>query len=74
MLIACASSCPCERVRKLGRIPVLKARMNADLHMTDDLKNTGKVEPHVTETWALKDTPKAIHRLTERRWQVAVTL
>jgi AAA+ superfamily predicted ATPase len=27
---------------KLGRIPVLKARMNADLHMTDDLKNTGK--------------------------------
>ena len=48
--------------------------MNADLHMTDDLKNTGKVEPHVTETWALKDTPKAIRRLTERRWQVAVTL
>jgi adenine-specific DNA-methyltransferase len=27
---------------KLGRIPVLKARMNADLHMSDDLKNTGK--------------------------------
>ena len=27
---------------KLGRIPVLKARMNADLHMADDLKNTGK--------------------------------
>jgi hypothetical protein len=27
---------------KLGRIPVLKARLNADLHMTDDLKNTGK--------------------------------
>ena len=26
----------------LGRIPVLKARMNADLHMADDLKNTGK--------------------------------
>ncbi len=26
---------------KLGRIPVLKARMNADLHMADDLKNTG---------------------------------
>jgi adenine-specific DNA-methyltransferase len=25
---------------KLGRIPVLKARMNADLHMADDLKNT----------------------------------
>jgi adenine-specific DNA-methyltransferase len=27
---------------KLGRIPILKARMNADLHMSDDLKNTGK--------------------------------
>lgn len=26
---------------KLGRVPVLKARMNADLHMADDLKNTG---------------------------------
>jgi len=29
-------------INKLGRIPVLKARMNADLHMADDLKNTGK--------------------------------
>ena len=27
---------------KLGRILVLKARMNADLHMADTLKNTGK--------------------------------
>jgi adenine-specific DNA-methyltransferase len=27
---------------KLGRVPVLKARMNADLHMSDELKNTGK--------------------------------
>lgn len=27
---------------KLGRLPVLKARMNADLHMGEDLKNTGK--------------------------------
>ncbi len=27
---------------KLGRIPVLKSRMNADLHMAEDLKNTGK--------------------------------
>ena len=26
---------------KLGRVPILKARMNADLHMTDDLKSTG---------------------------------
>ena len=27
---------------KLGRIQVLKARMNADLHMGEDLRNTGK--------------------------------
>ena len=27
---------------KLGRIQVLKARMNADMHMSADLKNTGK--------------------------------
>ena len=27
---------------KLGRIPVLKARINADMHMAEDLKNTGK--------------------------------
>ena len=27
---------------KLGRLPVLKARMNADLHRAEDLKNTGK--------------------------------
>ncbi len=27
---------------KLGKVPVLKARMNADLHMADELKNTGK--------------------------------
>jgi hypothetical protein len=27
---------------KIGRIPVLKARLNADLHMSEDLKNTGK--------------------------------
>ena len=27
---------------RLGRIPVLKARINADLHMAGDLKNTGK--------------------------------
>lgn len=29
-------------VDKLGRIPVLRARINADLHMAGDLKKTGK--------------------------------
>ncbi len=44
MLIACAFNYDAHSSEfdKLGRIPVLKARMNADLHMADDLKNTGK--------------------------------
>lgn len=44
VLIACAFNYDAHSsdFDKLGRIPVLKARMNADLHMADDLKNTGK--------------------------------
>ncbi len=44
VLIACAFNyeAHASEFGKLGRIPILKARMNADLHMSDDLKNTGK--------------------------------
>lgn len=44
VLISCAFNYDAmsSEFDKLGRIPVLKARMNADLHMSDDLKNTGK--------------------------------
>ena len=44
VLIACAFNYDAHSAEfdKLGRIPILKARMNADLHMADDLKNTGK--------------------------------
>ena len=44
VLIACAFNYDAHssEFAKLGRIPVLKARMNADLHMAEDLKNTGK--------------------------------
>jgi adenine-specific DNA-methyltransferase len=44
VLIACAFNYDAHSSEfdKLGRIPILKARMNADLHMADDLKNTGK--------------------------------
>jgi len=44
VLIACAFNYEAHATdfSKLGRIPVLKARMNADLHMAEDLKNTGK--------------------------------
>ena len=44
VLIACAFSYDARTTDfdKLGRIPVLKARMNADLHMDDELKKTDK--------------------------------
>lgn len=43
VLIACAFNFDAHSAEfeKLGRIPVLKARMNPDLHMADALKNTG---------------------------------
>jgi adenine-specific DNA-methyltransferase len=43
-LIVCAFNYEAHATEfnKLGRLPVLKARMNADLHMAEDLKNTGK--------------------------------
>ena len=44
VLIACAFNydAHASEFNKLGRVPILKARMNADLHMAGDLKNTGK--------------------------------
>ncbi|MEL6468565.1 MAG: site-specific DNA-methyltransferase [Cyanobacteria bacterium J06623_4] len=44
VLIACAFSydAHCAELTQLGRVPVLKARMNADLHMATDLKKTDK--------------------------------
>ena len=44
VLIACAFNYEphATEFNKLGALPVLKARMNADLHMADSLKNTGK--------------------------------
>ena len=42
-LIACAFNYDAHTTEfeSLGRVPVLKARMNADLHMAGELKNTG---------------------------------
>ena len=44
VLVACAFNFEAHAsdLNKLGRVPVLKARMNADLHMADELRNTGK--------------------------------
>jgi adenine-specific DNA-methyltransferase len=43
ILVACgfSFSAQCTDFTQLGRIRVLRARMNPDLHMADDLKNTG---------------------------------
>ena len=43
VLIACAFNYDAHSAEfdKLGRVPVLKARMNPDLHMSADLKTTG---------------------------------
>ena len=44
VLIACAFNydAHASELAKLGPLPILKARMNPDLHMADDLKNTGR--------------------------------
>ena len=43
VLISCAFSYDAHatELNRLGALPILKARMNADLHMDADLKNTG---------------------------------
>lgn len=72
VLIACAFNYDAHSSEfdKLGRVPVLKARMNADLHMADDLKNTGKGnlfvifgEPDISvasEEWLVDSSGKRI--------------
>ena len=44
MLVACAFNFDAHvsDLDRLGPMPILKARMNADLHMAEDLRNTGK--------------------------------
>lgn len=44
VLVACAFSYDSQvsELNGMGQLQILKARMNADLHMADDLKNTGR--------------------------------
>ena len=44
VLIACAFNYDAQAsdLTRLGPLPIIKARMNPDLHMSDELKNTGK--------------------------------
>ncbi len=72
LLIACAFNYEAHTTEfeSLGRVPVLKARMNADLHMADDLKNTGKGnlfvifgEPDITvasEEWLVDNSDRRV--------------
>jgi len=73
VLISCAFSYDAhtEEFDQLGKIPVLKATMNADLHMADNLKNTGQGnnlfvifgEPDidvVSEAWLVDSSGKQI--------------
>ena len=72
LLIACAFSYEAHStdLQKLGKIPILKATMNADLHMAADLSNTGKGnlfvifgEPDISvasEEWLVDSSNKGI--------------
>ena len=72
LLIACAFSYEAHStdLHKLGKIPILKARMNADFHMAADLSNTGKGnlfvifgEPDITvasEEWLVDSLNKGV--------------
>jgi len=44
LVIACAFNYDAHATefKRLGRVPVLKARMNTDLHMAEDLRSTGR--------------------------------
>ncbi|MGE3274952.1 MAG: site-specific DNA-methyltransferase [Vicinamibacterales bacterium] len=75
VLVACAFNYDAHSsdFNKLGRIPVLKARMNADLHMAGELKNTGKGnlfvifgEPDIEILPAEAGTPEAANKIRVR--------
>jgi adenine-specific DNA-methyltransferase len=73
VLVACAFNYDAHSSEfdKLGRVPVLKARMNADLHMADDLKNTGKGNLFVV--FGEPDiTIRAVKDAGEKRGQIQV--
>ena len=69
MLIACAFNyeAHASEFSKLGRIPVLKARMNADLHMGGDLKATAimKLKEVIDELEAAADAFEKVAHTVE---------
>ena len=63
VLIGCAFNYDAQSTdtNKLGRLPILKARMNADLHMSTDLKQTkgGNLVRHLSANRTSKSYPPA---------------
>ncbi len=70
VVIACAFNYDAHssEFSKLGRIAVLKARMNADLHMATDLRNTNKANLFVI----FGEPDIAIHSAADGKIQVQV--
>jgi len=70
VLITCAFNYEAHTTdfNQLSGVPVLKARMNADLHMAEDLKNTGKGNLFVI----FGEPDIAIHTLEDGQLQVEV--
>ena len=81
-LIACAFAfdAHASEVSKLGPLPILKAKMNPDLHMAGDLKNTGKGnlfvvfgEPDIDieheERWADQSASEGRRRVRPEHWR-----
>jgi adenine-specific DNA-methyltransferase len=70
VVIACAFNydAHASEFTKLGSIPVLKARMNADLHMASALKNTDKANLFVI----FGEPDICIHRLEHGLYQVEI--
>jgi len=75
VLIACAFNydAGASGFAKLGALPVLKVRMNADLHMAEDLKTTGKAEID-TDAWntLYSDVSRPFEKPTSGRIAVKV--
>ena len=70
VLIACAFNydAHASEFRTLGRVPILKARMNADLHMAGDLKNTGKGNLFVMFTGNARGVHTKVHLTYWTSW------
>ena len=59
LLIACAFNYEAHATEfdKLGSVPVLKARMNADLHMAGELNVRFQTTEHNEATYPVLDAP-----------------